>query len=64
MKKLKPYPVWVCHDCGISAMPEAARKRRTLWVMTFHLGTCEVCGEKRAVTEPRDYGHPKFKGFK
>ena len=64
MKKLKPYPVWVCHDCGIAAMTKTDLKKRKSFIATYHMGICEVCNEKRAVTEPRDYGHPKFKGFK
>lgn len=50
----KPYPVYVCHDCG-----SKYGKRRAL-MSTFHRGTCGVCGKEKSVTEPRDYGSPKF----
>jgi hypothetical protein len=44
-------PVWTCADCGIehgNGEPQFA---------TWHMGTCGVCGCRRAVTEPRDYGY-------
>ena len=27
---------------------------------TWHVGKCDVCGNETAVTEPRDFGYPKF----
>ena len=42
---------WVCNECGQkhgSRIPELA---------CYHMGACDVCGEMRAVTEPRDYGY-------
>ena len=57
MKKLKPYPNRVCGDCGLKA---SAGKSFTL--STFHMNVCEVCGEKKLVTEARDYFYPEFKG--
>lgn len=51
---MKNYPQWVCSTCAIMAggrSPQCA---------TFHNDTCEVCGEFKTVTEPRDYGYPKF----
>jgi rRNA maturation protein Nop10 len=47
------YPAWVCIPCGEEFGRDAARWR----VATFHEGMCGVCGEKTAVTEPRDFGH-------
>lgn len=55
-KKKKEYPDWVCFDCAIKAggkMPEGH-------LATFHVGVCDVCFDKKIVTEPRDYGYPKF----
>ena len=40
-------------DCG------AKHGNRTPGVATWHEGTCGICGEKKPVTEPRDYGHLK-----
>ena len=28
-------------------------------VCTMHFGTCGICLEERAVTDPRDFGHLK-----
>lgn len=47
------YPVWVCTPCG------QKYGRAAVGVATWHMGTCDVCGEKAGVTEPRDYGHLK-----
>jgi len=55
-------PDWVCTDCG---------RQWGLWwdgreyvgpathCATFHIGKCGVCGEKKSVTEARDYGYLK-----
>lgn len=55
-------PDWVCNDCG---------RQWGLWwdggeyvgpathCATFHIGKCGVCGEKKSVTEARDYGYLK-----
>lgn len=43
---------WICSPCGRelgTRLPEYA---------TFHMGRCDYCGDERAVTEPRDFGHP------
>lgn len=58
MSKLKPYPTWVCLECAYKAggmFPQGL-------ISTFHKGKCDVCGKSKAVTEPRDYGYPKFGG--
>lgn len=28
---------------------------------TWHEGTCDICGLRKAVTEPRDFGYPDFR---
>ena len=47
------YPQWVCFPCGNKygrGMPENH-------VCTMHFGTCGICGEERAVTDPCEFGH-------
>ena len=57
---LKPYPVWVCSDCG-----KKASKKGQMEFSTWHIGDCGVCGEGgKYVTEPRDFFYPWFKGHK
>ena len=53
---------WVCFDCGEEALTFPENKNlKQLEVSTVHLGTCDVCGEKKKpVTEARDFGYPKF----
>lgn len=60
MNKLKPYPTLVCRDCGLEASNKKADD--ALLGSTFHQGRCDVCERITAVTEPRDYGYPKFEG--
>lgn len=62
MKNLKPYPTWVCNECGIPASLKQGISLPVSNCPTFHIGKCDVCGVKAAVTEPRDYGYPKFEG--
>lgn len=61
MSKLKPYPTWVCIECGANAAIE--QHLPVMKVSTFHEGICGICGKTKAVTEPRDYGYPKFEGY-
>ena len=49
------YPFWVCRECGTKAQRWAGTA-----VSTYHQGTCGVCGELKAVTQPRDFGYPVF----
>ena len=44
-------PEWICADCG------ERYGRRSAGMATFHIDECGVCGQKKAVTEPRDYGY-------
>lgn len=55
----KKYPVWVCNDCGLKASGG-----RCFEVSTYHMDKCDVCGELKAVTEPRDFYYPDFEGKK
>jgi hypothetical protein len=54
MKK-QIFPTWVCADCAVAA----GGKLRTANA-TWHTGKCHACGLTKSVTEPRDFGHPKF----
>jgi len=50
----KPYPVWICYDCGV------AHGRRPLRDgATWHMDECDLCGKSAQCTEPRDFGHLK-----
>jgi hypothetical protein len=55
-----PYPQYVCHSCAIDA---GGHMKNTDGV-TSHEGPCDVCGLTKTLTEPRDYGWPKFEGFR
>jgi len=48
---------WICLDCGNK------HGNREVGLATWHDGTCDVCGERKAVTEPRDFGCFKNKKF-
>jgi hypothetical protein len=58
VRGMKKYPSWVCRDCGMKAS-----KGKSFQVSTYHFDKCDVCGEELAVTEPRDFYYPKFKGY-
>jgi len=45
--------MWICSECG----NKYGKARFS--VSTFHIGICEWCGKEKAVTEDRDYSHPK-----
>jgi hypothetical protein len=57
MEEKKPYPTWTCIRCAM----EAGGRQASL--STFHYDKCDVCGKDKAVTQPRDFGYPNFKGF-
>jgi len=52
----------VCWECGVSANVLTCLKKYgnrphqlAFTVSTYHKGTCDVCGEKKHVTELRDF---------
>jgi hypothetical protein len=58
---------WVCDDCGIEANKLTCLKKygkkpikAKFDISTYHMGTCDCCGEKKEVSEPRDYFYPDF----
>jgi len=52
----KPYPNWVCQECG------SKESKKQFYMSTWHKGKCEVCGEEKKVTQPRDFYYPNFGG--
>ena len=50
-----PYPAWICRECG----KEHGRGWPENHIATFHIGACDICGSRGAVSEPRDFGHLK-----
>jgi DNA-directed RNA polymerase subunit RPC12/RpoP len=53
---------YVCTKCGVKYLtPEQIKENR---VVTFHLGTCGMCGKKEAVTHIRAYNYLKKKNGK
>ena len=57
MRKLKPYPCWVCQSCG-----SKASGGRQFEISCWHKEKCDVCGKVKPVTEARDFFYPNFKG--
>jgi hypothetical protein len=61
MKRTKPYPAWVCNNCGVKYgawYQGGSYSGPKNHCSTNHYGTCGVCGKTNvSVTEPRDYGH-------
>jgi len=57
MSKLKDYPTWICQECGSKYHTGGGTV-----ISTWHKNKCDVCGKQKYVTEPRDFGYPKFPG--
>lgn len=49
-------PQYVCRDCALKA---GGAWPKTV-IATFHSGLCQVCKEKKSVTNVRNWGYPKF----
>lgn len=45
------YPQWICYDCGMK------HGKREPGLACWHADKCDVCGEAKPVTEPRDFGY-------
>lgn len=50
----KAYPSEICYDCG-----EQHGRRKVNPCASWSIGTCDICGDKVATTQPRDFGHLK-----
>jgi len=51
----KDYPEFICFDCG----KKYGNNPDSNHICTVHEGICWICGQKKPVTEPRDFGHLK-----
>jgi hypothetical protein len=48
---------FICRECGHKfGRPERVGAGH---LATFHLGHCDICGENKPVSEPRDFGYLK-----
>ena len=56
MKKAK-YPEWICSSCAEQNGGKMPETHLACW----HFDECGVCGYRKAVTQPRDFGYPKIK---
>ena len=54
------YPSEICTPCG----RKHDRLPSGVHVATYYHGTCAWCGETTLVTEPRDWGYPRYEGSK
>ncbi len=57
----------ICASCGVEANRLTCLKKyghepieKSFSISTFHEGVCDCCGEKKWVTEPRDFFYPDF----
>lgn len=55
LKQLSSYPTWICADCG------EKYGKRNVGTACWHIDKCEICGEEKACTEPKDFGHLDLK---
>ncbi len=59
---------WVCQECWEEWSRETWKKRNPrkpqpkiqFDLSTWHDNTCDVCWEKKSVTQPRDFFYPDF----
>lgn len=49
------YPFLICSDCG-NKYGKAPKGNQA----TFYFGNCGWCNQVKAVTEPRDFGYPRW----
>jgi sulfur relay (sulfurtransferase) complex TusBCD TusD component (DsrE family) len=49
------YPAWTCRECA-----ESRGYSNRCMISTWHEDSCGWCEQIKAVTQPRDYGYPKF----
>ena len=63
----KKKPSGVCTECGVTANVltclaryQAPPDQLMFSVSTFHVGICKYCGEKKELTEERDFFYPDF----
>jgi hypothetical protein len=55
------YPDFVCKECAERAGGSSKRSRALCnMVATYHMGKCDICGQEKPLTQPRDFGYPNF----
>jgi hypothetical protein len=61
----------ICADCGFVANHLTMLKRygqkskqASFSVSTTHIAICDVCGQEKDCTEPRDFFHPTDRAFR
>jgi hypothetical protein len=67
----KDYPTEVCGDCGRLANNMTCLKKygqlayeEAYGCSTLHTAVCDICGQRKYVTEPRDYFYPDERAFR
>lgn len=51
----------VCNECGKHALTLPENKGKYQYsISTWHTAVCDICGERKPVTEPRDFMYPVF----
>jgi len=54
---MKKRITWICFECAKKLGGDPSKSRAVCsMVATYHSDICDVCGETKAVTEPRDFG--------
>lgn len=54
------YPAWICTDCAVKNKGKFPKGH----IATWHIEECGWCHENKAVTEPKDYGFPRYESHK
>ncbi len=49
------YPAWICDECA-----QSRGHRNQFQASTYHEDVCGWCEQMKAVTQPRDFGYPKY----
>ena len=58
--RLAAYPKWVCEDCALNGIERFGAEGKRRDQSSWHYGLCDVCNQQKSVTEPRDFGFPKW----
>jgi hypothetical protein len=62
------YPSCVCIDCLNDAIKDdfIHKGKKLAWsdVYSVYVAKCDICGDEKECTEPRDAGYPSFEFYK